>query len=95
MQKIFKYKVPYPDRDGLSRITMPYGANVLSVGIQDKEIVIWALIWENNPEVEHVFLLINTGDEIIRDPGRFIGTVTIPLIIDIVWHIFDQSREVY
>jgi hypothetical protein len=85
--KVFKYIVPQPDEDYVSEIDLPVSAQILSVGIQNSQIVIWAKV-EHPKEPTRIRQLVvgNTGVALPFTNGRFIGTVESN---GIVWHIFE------
>ena len=85
MRKIFKYKlnVSYDGMvntwDPVQGIQMPYGAKILSVGIQGGEAVLWALVDPENIVTmdKRKIYIVNTGGELGDqfDGRRFIGTL--------------------
>jgi hypothetical protein len=95
MTKIFKYSLTGPT----TILSMPSGAQVLSVGVQGADIVLWAQV---DPEpvtrYDRKFNAINTGDEVPSGtPDRpeyaeYIGTVSVPAFVNgvVVWHIFEM-----
>lgn len=87
MRTIYKY--PLKDT-----IFLPQGAKVLSVGDQEGERVLWALVDTNNLLEARNFSIIGTGWDVTNDPGihhsKFIGTIHQP---PFVWHVFDDTRS--
>lgn len=72
---------------------MPFGAQILSVALQDGKPVIWALVCPIEPPVIRKFNIMLTGEEIDNKPGQFVGT----LLYDegrYVEHVFDPQQEV-
>lgn len=86
MKTIYKYKInPFKDEHPL-----PSGAQILSVGEQNGQIHLWALVDTENKEEDYYFEVIGTGWEIEPPKGgqrKFIGTV---FIGDYVWHVFQR-----
>lgn len=68
-------------------VAMPGGAEVLSTGLQNGIITIWAKVDPNNPSVAYAFHIVGTGGE-VPDNTEFIGTVQQDRF---VWHVF-QGR---
>ena len=93
--RVWKYAVPMPDRHCRAWVYLPNGAAPLSVGLQQDEMVLWALVpedaWDGDSLDEHKHRLIvaNTGAVIPELPEgvRFLGTVTFSN--GIVWHVWD------
>ena len=86
MKKIYKYQIAITDEIYLS---MPKGAQVLSVQVQHDIPVIWALVDPDAPVVERHFHLEATGHQLPDLMGRFIGTIQI-LEGDLVFHLFER-----
>lgn len=87
MKQIWKFPIP---SEG-NTVTMPKGAQVLSVEAQGLEIMAWAVVDLDAPLVQHHFPVYGTGHliEAQDDVLPFIGTV---LIDPWVWHIFDGGE---
>jgi hypothetical protein len=83
---IWKYTLPLQD---VVTLTMPVGAEVLSVGLQDGNITLWAMVHSTAPRMDRVFYVYGTGNPINGGEGRFIGTVQMNYF---VWHIFEAAR---
>ena len=88
MKKIFKYELPIAD---YLDIAMPYGARVLSVGVQGQDILVWALVDPKAPIVVHMFAIRETGHPVLPEveQGDFLGTI---FSGPFVWHIFDLGE---
>jgi len=84
--RIYKYKLTR------SQMALPIGpsAKVLTAGLQDDEIVIWAIVdpWEKHDEHTggRQFVVVNTGGD-AHDDYRYINTLTTSN--GIVWHVFE------
>lgn len=84
---IWKYPLEITD---LQHIVMPKDAVVLSAGVQDGTICVWAMV---DPKVSltesKAFEIHGTGNPSIEDEEglRFIGTFVLDLF---VWHVFER-----
>jgi hypothetical protein len=87
--KIYKFLIPKPNIDGYSSVDMPKDAEVVSVGIQDDTMVLWARLQDRASFLNktRVFIVVNTGNDFPFTTGRFIGTVTSSN--GIVWHVME------
>lgn len=95
MSEIWKFTMTGPE----TAFRMPFGSTVLSVGIQEDDIVIWAEVDIPSAAVTRRFAAYNTGVELpgfVRIDARgiagtraFVGTVQMPS--GIVWHIFEVN----
>ncbi len=83
---IYKYTLPLQD---VVTLSMPAGAEVLSVGLQGGNITLWAMVHPTSPQMDRVFYLYGTGNPISGGEGRFIGTVQMNYFI---WHVFEAAR---
>lgn len=89
-KKIFKYKL---EVETTNVISMPKGAEVLSVGLQNNEPVVWALVdpVEENMESK-VFYMFGTGEGISLEMNantKFIGTLQpVEGSVSFAFHIF-------
>lgn len=90
MKRIFKYKLRVTDTQ---KISMPVGAEILTVGVQEDFICIWALVNDDHAIEERTFEIFGTGNPIHGDMGisrNYLGTV---FMHDgkLVWHIFEYT----
>lgn len=70
-------------------IEMPKGAIILSVGMQNGEIKLWAACDPTEEDRQRTFYLCGTGQSTVDDPWvRFRGTV---MDGDFVWHVFARD----
>ena len=69
-------------------ISMPVGAQVLSVQMQHGEAQLWALVDPKSPERLRKFRVVGTGHPIEGDPGVFIDTFQMNQG-DLVFHVFE------
>ena len=89
--RIYKYKIPAPIADGVSTVEMPKFATILSVGIQQDEMVLWAVVDPKTIVRKYHLQLVNTGNDVPEGTGEFIGTATSSN--GIVWHVFKRNRQ--
>lgn len=79
---IYKYRLPFP----VGSVTLPEGAHVLTVQIQNGFPVLWALVNPDaRPEPLHV-LARPTGGGVLEGPEDYLGTVQFE--DGTVWHYF-------
>ena len=86
---VWKFTLPPPTITGRCFVDIPEDAQPLSVGMQNGNVVVWALVDPHRPEEMRRFIVANTGADIpgLPEAARFIGT----LVADtgIVWHVWD------
>ncbi len=86
MKVIWKYG---PIHFGLQQISIPKTAEILSAQMQGEQVVIWALVDNNNTELRECFiLLVGTGHEFDICGFKFLNTVQNH---EFVWHIFYEK----
>ena len=82
MKTIYKYTLQVTD---FQQISMPANSKMLSVQLQNGELVLWALIDKKNPSRFYIVEIFGTGHEV--DTTRdYVGTVQYPM--GLVWHVF-------
>jgi hypothetical protein len=81
--KVWKFEIVDPE----APVAMPYGAVILSVGVQHERVCVWALVAENEPMVARRFVVARTGTP-IPGHGQFIGTVLLHGG-DLVFHVWE------
>jgi hypothetical protein len=86
--KIWKWQLDLTDTQGLS---MPVGAEILSVQVQDRDIQLWALVDETQPNEWRFFAIHGTGQAMPEKPGKFLGTVQLNSNL-VVLHVFEVVR---
>lgn len=87
MQTIWKFPLELTDNP---TVKMPRGARVLSAGVQDDRLMLWAFIPDTKAKTEERgFYICGTGGFVPDAIGDhpFIGTVQMGAF---VWHVFDQ-----
>ncbi len=86
MKKIYKYRLTLIDRQ---YINMPIGYEILSVQVQDNDLVLWALV---SPEMKNARVPIEingTGNMIHEHEGeskKYLATIQMNYF---VWHVFE------
>lgn len=80
MKTIYKYEA-----HGGAVVDLPVGAEILTLGVQDGWVYIWALIDPEAPTRPVRFAKVGTGWE-APDPGTYVGTYH--EAGGYVWHIF-------
>jgi hypothetical protein len=80
------HKFPLPAGDWVS-VTMPEGAEPLSVQVQDDVPCLWALVTVGAPPVVHHFRIVGTGQDLGSNVGRHIDTFQM-LGGALVFHVF-------
>ena len=85
MKTIYKYPVPVTDRP---TILLPDAAEILTVQVQDGNIMLWAVADPEKPIHNRRLWLYGTGHPMWGTEGRYIATVQTGKL---VWHIFDEA----
>lgn len=82
------WKFPLPSDDGV--IDMPTGAQVLSVGEQARQLVLWAAVVPDVAMEPRRFMVVGTGEPFALQPMvDFVGTVQMPS--GLVWHVIEVA----
>lgn len=102
MQTIWKYEV------GLNQaqlISMPAGAKIRYLGVQDRRITLWAEVISDQKMIDRLFVIVGTGQDIedacnlissqhrafrYSEARSYIGTVQID---EFVWHVYEIHVE--
>ena len=84
MSVVWKFPLPHPR----TVLSMPKYARVLTAGVQEDHIVIWAQVIPAQPPEHRVFNVFNTGEQLPEDVRDWVGTVQIG---PIVWHIYEVA----
>jgi len=84
---IWKYELRPIERQ---KVSLPAGAQVLSVAKLNQTLCIWALVDSSTRFVDREFEIFGTGWGMDDQPRRFIGTV---MLDQMEWHVFE--REVH
>lgn len=84
MKKVLKYQIT---NNNNGKFMMPFGAEVLTVQMQQGLVTLWALVDEDQYEHPRQFDIYGTGWDIDSStPHEYIGTVQDG---DFVWHVFE------
>ena len=88
MKTIWKFTIPLT----AIPIMMPKNAKILSVGMQEGEIKMWALVNPDALEIEHLLPVYGTGHSIKPQHADLplVGTVFYKIL---VFHIFDGGES--
>lgn len=70
--KVLKYIIPENSKVALP-VYPPF--EVLSTGLQNNKVVIWAISDLNEPQIAKRFYQLDTGQEIPENAGVYFGTV--------------------
>jgi len=86
MKTIWKYELTGRE----TAISMPKGAEFLSMGVQGKHICLWFLIPDDHANVEQrVFELFGTGHTIPSFAKMVYRGTLVDNTMDEVWHVFE------
>lgn len=85
MQTIYKFPLKVDD---LVTVSMPKGATILSLQVQNDIPCIWALVDEGTEWENRVFRIFGTGHFFAASPGTFLGTVQL-MEGALVFHVFE------
>jgi hypothetical protein len=90
MKTIYKYTL---DKDHNTILTMPKGAVVLTVDIQNEEICIWAKVDTNVETEERHFKMYGTGHEVLDNDTdlSYVGTVQL-MSGQLIFHIYEYIK---
>lgn len=89
MKAIWKFPAPL---NGTVAISMPQGAEVLCVQVQNGLPCIWALVEPGNGDGRRWFEWRGTGQEFMGAPGRYVGTIQLNGGA-FVWHLFESASQ--
>lgn len=86
--KIFKYQLEALDNE----VAMPIDSVILSVGEQNGEVVMWAMVNEASTAGIRKITVVGTGWGLKNSMTRrhYLGTVQVGAY---VWHVFDTTAE--
>lgn len=93
MKRVFKYPIPITAEFAVD-VSMPQGARVLSVGTQNDQLVVWALVDSTANMRPVTFKVVGTGwniEETAFDGFEFLGTAQMQgdeLFPVLVWHVW-------
>lgn len=87
MKTIHKYRLKIVDYQS---IETHIGAEIISVGEQDGNLCVWAMVDTKKPSVEKKIWVIGTGNYCAPSVEGFVGTVAIG---PHVWHVFQDYLD--
>jgi hypothetical protein len=82
------WKYPFEVTDNVS-ISMPGGAQILTVQAQNDTPCVWALVDPEAPKQTHHFRVYGTGHP-IDEPGQYLGTFQL-YGGSLVFHVFERE----
>ena len=86
--KIYKYEIEVTDQQTLQ---LPQQAEILSIQVQDNNIMLWALVIDYTKLVDYRFIeCYGTGHEIVDDANELVFLATIQYRGG-VWHFFERK----
>ena len=87
---IYKYYINNVRRQ---EVDLPQGFEILHVGQQDGNLVLWAMVDADAPTHKVPIMIFGTGHPVPEDSYLYhIGTVQVGAF---VWHIFEDVTEEY
>ncbi len=90
MGKIFKYPIDITDKQSFS---MPVGAKILTVQVQNGNPFIWAMVDPEAPTEEVTIRVHGTGHPIYDSSNlEYIGTFQSMYGVNLVFHVFKEKR---
>lgn len=96
---VWSFSLEKPNDSGRCFLWLPEDATILSWGVQDSEIVAWAMVPDLNATfVYRPFLAVNTGMEIeIAEDEQISWEATLDVSRGVgrgvVWHIFSLEKS--
>lgn len=92
MRTIWKFPLEVTD---LQTIQMPVDAHFLSVGQQDDELMLWALVDPENQLIPTTFAIYGTGHPIgaAESDEYHVGTVQVGPYVWHVFYVFDEHED--
>ncbi len=71
-------------------VEMPKGSKILKLAHKKSRPIIWAEVNTDKPIVKRLIRTFETGDELIDEPGYYLGTVE---ILGRIFHCFDGGER--
>lgn len=85
-RRIYKYRAPMPMTS--SDIVLPKGAEVVHVGVQNAQLMIWAKVDPRAQLETRPFAVVATGHP-FSESAIHVGTVVLE---QLVWHLLELPR---
>jgi hypothetical protein len=86
MRRVYKYPLEITDTQSLR---LPAGAEVLHVGFQGRNLMLWARVDPEAETVDRWFCVAGTGHSLPKEPLLYLGTVFHPQ--NLVFHVFEMA----
>lgn len=83
MKTIWKYHLDITD---VQQLIIPLPASLLTVGVQDGNLCVWALVDPDKTLMPVDIYIYGTGNPVRNAPGKYVGTVQNE---GYVWHVFE------
>ncbi|HEY6143710.1 MAG TPA: hypothetical protein VIV55_09900 [Flavobacterium sp.] len=84
------HRYPLQLKTGKQGIVMPEGAELLTVQIQDRNPVLWALMNPFNKKIERFFQLFQTGEAICSNNNEYVYISSFQLVKQgASFHVFE------
>jgi len=81
-------------------VEMPAGAAVITVGVQEGDVYLYAYCDPQAPKIKRHFLVVTNGEGLPEEPRHYIGTFFMPAISakyltrkSYVGHVFTDRKE--
>ena len=84
---IFKYSLDRSSSEPEQELSLPLGARILCVQIQDSVLCLWALVKQHAHAEIRTFVICDTGEEIDSRNLKYIGTYQ---FTGSVGHVFEK-----
>ena len=86
------WKFPFATKD-VQELTMPRGARLLHVAVQQEQLCLWALVRPEAVTVRRRIRVVGTGQKIsVNDSEKYVGTA-MSFGGELVWHAFDLGES--
>jgi hypothetical protein len=85
------WKYPLEIVDYLQGKSMPEGAQIVHVGLQNNIPTIWALVETTKRPEDRFFGIIGTGHEFSGEHWKHVGTCE-PDQLGLVWHVLELGK---
>ena len=89
MNSIWKFEID--PNAGLQQVEMPKGSQIMSVGVKNGVVCIWAAVDTTATDDERLIEVLATGECFSKEIHRsYIGTVKQGAYI---WHVFERTED--
>ncbi|MFW2163132.1 hypothetical protein ACG93T_17440 [Acinetobacter beijerinckii] len=87
---IYKYDLAIQDNQ---TIEMPAGSKALCIDVQHGDPKLWVLCNPDMPKISYEVLCVDTGQEINKPIGQYLGTIHISRAVPLVFHFFSSLAD--